>query len=689
MKIIALTILFPLIGWALLGLFGRYLNKKTITTLGVLFPALAFVATVITFINYLNIEGGFQAPEQIVKLWTFMSVGKLTIDFALQVDGLSLVMAFVITGIGSLIHIFAVGYMWEEEGISRFFSYFNLFIAAMMILVLGASLPIMFIGWEGVGLCSYLLIGFYYNKEDGVPAMAGMKAFVVNRIGDFGVLVAMLILFWQIVDSSIPIVSGNILDFVNINQFAGAVFANESWLLIIVVLLLFLGVTGKSAQIPLYVWLPDAMAGPTPVSALIHAATMVTAGVYMLARLSGLVVQSPYAMMVIAIVGALTALWAGSIAVSQYDIKKVIAYSTVSQLGFMVLACGVGAFWVGIFHVVTHAFFKACLFLGSGSVILSMHHEQDIRKMGGLAKRMPKTYVTFVLSSMALMGTPLLSGFFSKDEILWKTFSSTNEYLTKWNGQHILWIFGVIAAAFTAFYSFRLIWWTFLGEERYLKQHSSHGHEDQHHHKLNPTDGSWQLWLPLILLAIGAVLVGYLGTPAWFPLKSEILKEFIGRAASPEIVEAVKHGSKAASEGHESFMLEIGVMCIALAIAFISFLWSFATYAINKDKPAEKFRANFKWLATGSLNKWYLDEVYQWLIVRFGIFISQVICYQFIDKWVIDGIADGSAHTTLWLGNQTKQLTTGNVRQYNLMFFFGAIVVAAIVFFTFYLQQQI
>src|SRR5437773_2550675 len=474
----------PFAGFLLNGLFGSRAGKKFVSIVGPLFSGLSAIAATIAVIQYHHAypEGG----RFVNVVYNWISSGGIGADLAFQLDPLSIVMLLVVTWVGFLIHLYSVGYMAHEEGYWRYFSYLNLFLAEMLVLVLGSSYLVMFVGWEGVGLCSYLLIGFYYDKE--FAAAAGKKAFIVNRIGDFGFLVAMFLMF----------ATFGSVDFAKVSSLAMRGMATPS-IITAICLLLFLGATGKSAQIPLYVWLPDAMAGPTPVSALSHAATMVTAGVYMIARTDVLYLLSPTAMMVVAFIGALTALFAATIAVRQNDIKKVLAYSTVSQLGFMFIGVGVGAFTAGIFHLVTHAFFKACLFLGSGSVIHAMSGEQDIRKMGGLWKKIPVTAWTFAIATYAIAGFPPAAGFFSKDEIL--ASAMANPYFPK-PFNVAIWMVGTVAALCTAYYMFRLVFLTFAGSFRGT-------HEQEHHLHESP----WTMWLPLVVLAflslVGGAILGW------------------------------------------------------------------------------------------------------------------------------------------------------------------------------------
>src|SRR3989441_604383 len=434
----------PLIGAAINGLLGRRFSRRTVVSVALGFCGAAFAWALLVAARFPSL-----GMPHVENLAPWIRAGNFQADFAFYLDQLSLVMLLVVTGVGLLIHIYSVGYMWDEGGFFRFFSYLNLFMFFMLTLVLANNYLLMFIGWEGVGLASYLLIGFWFTKDSA--ASAGKKAFIVNRIGDFGFLIALLLLIKHF----------SSLNFEQVFQSVSKMptEAAEAGLLTAIGLLLMLGAAGKSAQIPLYVWLPDAMEGPTPVSALIHAATMVTAGVYMVARSNFIYQMAPQAMTVVAVIGAVTAFFAASIALVQNDIKRVLAYSTVSQLGYMFLALGVGAFAAGIFHLMTHAFFKALLFLGSGSVIHAMHHEQDMRKMGALKNKIPVTFWTMFVGTLAIAGTPLLSGFFSKDEILWQAFSNPQGHL-------VLWLIGVTVAGMTSFYMFRLLFMTFFGESR-------------------------------------------------------------------------------------------------------------------------------------------------------------------------------------------------------------------------------
>jgi NADH-quinone oxidoreductase subunit L len=498
--VLALIVLLPFAGFLVNATMGRRLPKAVT---GGLASAVMVISFLIAAMQVWTLSGMPPESRQINEtLFTWITSGDFTLDLALRLDALSAVMILVITGIGSLIHIYSTAYMHEETDwdYGRFFSYLNLFCFFMLLLVLGSNVLVMFVGWEGVGLCSYLLIGFYYQKQSASDA--AKKAFVVNRIGDFAFILGALLL----------VVTFNSLDFTTIALAAKAMPVEATFgTLSLITLLMFIGATGKSAQIPLYVWLPDAMEGPTPVSALIHAATMVTAGVYMIGRNAVLFEHAPMTMTIVAVVGVATALMAGTIGLVQNDIKRVLAYSTVSQLGYMFLAMGMGAFGAGIFHLMTHAFFKACLFLGSGAVIHALHGEQDIRKMGGLKKHIPITYWTFLVASIAIAGVPFLSGFFSKDEILFETFL---------HGHQILWGVGALTSLLTATYMFRLVHLTFHGEERFAG--AEHGHDEHSSHPAHSTHGTHLHDAPapmafaLIVLAIGSVLAGYVNIPhAW------------------------------------------------------------------------------------------------------------------------------------------------------------------------------
>ena len=620
----------PLLGFLVNGLIGKSLGRGFVSLVGPGVVLASFVLSVLAFREMVTAPG--QALN--VTLFSWIEVGDLNIPAAFTVDRLSGIFILIITGVGFLIHLYSVGYMWDEEGYYRFFSFLNLFIFFMLLLVLGSSFLLLFVGWEGVGLCSYLLIGFYFERP--AAATAAKKAFVVNRIGDFGFIVATLMLF----------VLFGTLDFAPILATAPSVLEAGGATVTIITLLLFLGATGKSAQIPLYVWLPDAMEGPTPVSALIHAATMVTAGLYMVARLSHLFILSPVTMTVIAVIGAATALFAATIGLAQNDIKRVLAYSTVSQLGYMFMAMGVGAFSAGIFHVTTHAFFKALLFLGSGSVILGLHHEQDMQRMGGLRRAMPITAWTFIIGALAISGFPFLSGFFSKDEILWKAFSSP---IGDWR----LWAVGALTAVLTAFYMFRAVGLTFFGESRVDPHHAGHVRESH-----------WTIWVVLVVLALLSVFGGLIGVP-----------HLIGGDSFPNVLEHYFDGffaSPSGGEGHYPASTEwalLGVTTVfglfAMWLAFRLFAGNLARVAALRDRVAVPYR-----LLAG---KYYIDELYEWIIIRPIHWFSDRVLWRIADAGIIDGIVNSVGLTTRNLGGALRLTQTGVVENYAVGIALGAV----------------
>jgi len=569
----------------------------------------------------------FQGPV-IVHLFDFIQSGKLYIPFSFQVDALSALFLLIITGVGFLIHVYSTSYMGHDEGMVKYFAYLNLFVFSMLLLVLGANYLIMFIGWEGVGLCSYLLIGFWFKNRDYTNA--AKKAFVMNRIGDLGFLVGMLLILLNFGTLSFQEFFGQLH-----NGQAIVTSSTYNW----IALCLFIGATGKSAQIPLYTWLPDAMAGPTPVSALIHAATMVTAGIYMIARTGALYTLAPMILHVVAIIGLATAILAATIAIKQYDIKKVLAYSTVSQLGFMFLALGVGAYTTAVFHVMTHAFFKALLFLGSGSVIHSMGGEQDIRKMGGLGKKMKITQITFLIGCLAISGIPGFSGFFSKDEILANAFS----------GSPVLYYLGVGAAMMTAFYMFRLYFLTFSGDFR--------GTEEQHHH-LHESPAA--ITIPLVVLAILSIIGGFVGVP-----------EVLG--GHNEIATYLSSVVTNTGDFHLAASTEWTLMAVSVIAAVIMII---VAWSVNR-KP--KFAEN-KGLAKVLENKWYVDELYDAVIIRpFGA-LSRLLD-KYVERSGIDGVVNGVGKTVKWGGNRLRLLQSGQVGFYIFIMVLGIVVLFALSFF--------
>jgi NADH-quinone oxidoreductase subunit L len=619
---------FPLLGFLLNGFLGKRFGTRFVTFVGPLAIALSFAQSLVLFFQMLEAEGNVLKEH----LYPWILSGNFEAGINFQVDQLSGLYLLVITGVGFLIHVYSVGYMDGESGYYRFFAYLNLFVFFMLILVLGDSFLLMFVGWEGVGLCSYLLIGYYFEKDSA--AEAAKKAFLFNRIGDFGVLSAVMLIF---------LAFGSI-EFATINAEAATQLEYGGALVTAITLLLFLGATGKSAQIPLYVWLPDAMEGPTPVSALIHAATMVTAGLYMVARLSHLFVLAPFTMNVIAVVGTATALLAATIAVTQTDIKRVLAYSTVSQLGYMFLAMGVGAFGAGVFHVMTHAFFKALLFLGSGSVILAVHHEQDMRKMGALKNKLPITYMTMLLGTFAISGIPFFSGFFSKDEILWKAYSSPL-------GGPWLWGVGFLTAGLTAFYMFRMIYLTFHGESRVDSHTAEHLHESP-----------FSMTIPLMILAALAVTGGFFGVPHVFHVIPNGMENFFQGffAKIPS--------------GHGTVSTEWTLMAFSVAFALLAWFFASRLYHSGFDL-ASGLRSKWESLYQLSLNKWYVDELYNTLIIQPGRLFSTHVLWRLFDQNVIDRAVNTTADVARMVGNSIRPLQNGLTQNYALIFTLGTFLI--------------
>ncbi|MBV9888888.1 MAG: NADH-quinone oxidoreductase subunit L [Acidobacteria bacterium] len=633
--------LLPLLGSAINGLLGAKWPNKIVNAVAVGSTGLAFACALEAVREFSQLP-----PDQIPfvkQFFTWISSGTFRAGFDLQVDQLTVVMLLVVTGVGWLIHIYSTGYMAHEHGYYRFFSYLNLFMFFMLILILAANYVLLFVGWEGVGLCSYLLIGFYFLKKSA--ADAGKKAFIVNRIGDFGFMLGMFLLFKTF----------GTLDFVPLFAKAGPMPADamgQYGTLTIACLLLFVGATGKSAQLPLYVWLPDAMEGPTPVSALIHAATMVTAGVYVVARSHVLYLHSPSAMVIVAIVGCATALFAATIGLVQTDIKKVLAYSTVSQLGYMFLGCGVGAFSAGIFHLMTHAFFKALLFLAAGSVIHAMGGEQDMLKMGGLSKKIKWTYITMLTATLAIAGFPPLAGFFSKDSILLSAYQSDN-------GGKILYGVGLFTALLTSFYMFRLIFLTFFGKQRY-DEHHVHVHESPNN-----------MLVPLMILAVLSLVGGWLAAPAFWGGTDYFTKflepVFAGGATEAATAEAAAHA------------LEIPLAIVAVITATIGLGVAYWLYLSKPEKPAE-FAKSMKGAYNTLLNKYYVDELYAAAVVKPLLWLSTHVLWQTVDVQMIDGAVNGIAHGASEVGDGVRQAQSGNTRSYAVWVVIGAIVVIAIIF---------
>ena len=632
--------LLPLLGSAINGLFGAKWPNKYVT-------AVAISSTGLSFLGTIEAVREFFESGQILfhkEFFTWIAAGNFRAGLDLQMDQLTVVMVLVVTGVGWLIHIYATGYMAHEGGYYRFFSYLNLFMFFMLILVLAANYALLFVGWEGVGLSSYLLIGFWFLKKSA--ADAGKKAFIVNRIGDFGFMLGMFLLFRTF----------GTLDFQTLFAKAGtwpAETMGQFGTFTIACLLLFMGATGKSAQLPLYVWLPDAMEGPTPVSALIHAATMVTAGVYVVARSHILFTHSPTAMLVVAIVGCATAFFAATIGLVQTDIKKVLAYSTVSQLGYMFLACGVGAFTAGIFHLMTHAFFKALLFLAAGSVIHAMGGEQEMPKMGGLGKKIKWTYATMLTATLAIAGIPFFAGFFSKDAILFATFQSEA-------GGRILYAFGLLTALLTAFYMFRLIFLTFHRKLRYDEK------------KVHVHESPWSMLGPLVVLAILSVIGGWFALPTFFQ-GPDYFANFLGPLFGAR--EAAQAGGEAAAH-----QLELILAGVAVAAALIGLIVAYWLY-ISKPQKAAGLAKSMKPAYTTLLNKYYVDELYAFLVVRPLVWLSTNVFWKAADVSGIDGTVNGIAHGASAIGDGLRHSQSGNTRSYAVWVVVGAIVVLAVIFF--------
>jgi NADH-quinone oxidoreductase subunit L len=602
--------LFPLVGFLILGLLNKRLSKSVA---GIIGCGALLASFCIALGIFMNMNG--QPVEIMVAPW--ISAGSFSANFAFLLDPLSSIFLLIITGVGFLIHVYSVGYMHDDENHNIYFSYLNLFVFFMLMLVMGSSYILMFVGWEGVGLCSYLLIGFWFKNK--AYNDAAKKAFIMNRIGDLGFLIGMILIFKTF----------GTTDYLKV--FAGVNgFDSTSGVLTAITLLLFVGAMGKSAQIPLYTWLPDAMAGPTPVSALIHAATMVTAGIYMVARSGVLYALSPVSMTVVAITGLITALFAATIALTQNDIKKVLAYSTVSQLGYMFLGLGVGAFSASVFHVMTHAFFKALLFLAAGSVIHGLSGEQDIRKMGGLKKSMPVTYMTFLLATLAIAGVPPFSGFFSKDEILGAAYSASPVY----------WVIGVVTAMMTAFYMFRLLFLVFFGEFR--GDHSIHAHESPK-----------VMTIPLMILAVLSTIGGFIGIP----------KSLGGGNAIEKFLEPVfKNAESQPSLAGGSEAPEIVLMVITVALAAVSIWYAYKKYIQNKEVPAAE-GTKLPALQNTLYHKYYVDEIYSAIITKpldkISGFLESIVESKFIDN-----IVNKIGALVEWIGGWLRQLQTGNVDFY-------------------------
>ena len=645
--------MFPAIGFLINGFFGRQYSKKVVGWVACSALGLSFLTSILIFFELIGRPSTERVFEKVIFDWVVSGSFQTVIGY--QIDPLSILMALVVSGVSFFIHIYSVGYMHEDPGYPRYFTYLNLFVFMMLNLILANNFLLMFVGWEGVGLCSYLLIGFWFEKDSA--ANAGKKAFVVNRVGDFGFILGMFLLFTSLGKHGIWT-----LDFTE-------VFANANKLdtatVTAITILFFIGACGKSAQIPLYVWLPDAMEGPTPVSSLIHAATMVTAGVYMIARCNVLYTMAPLSMAIVAIVGVATAIYTASIGFCQNDIKKVLAYSTISQLGYMFLGVGVGAFSAGIFHLMTHAFFKGLLFLGAGSVMHALSGELDMRKMGALRKKIPITFWTFFFATLAIAGIPGLSGFFSKDEILWQAFSSSH-------GHFLLWLVAAIAAGMTAFYMFRALFMTFFGESRVDEHVAHHIHESP---KI--------MTVPLMVLAVLSIVGGYIGVPHVLGGANhihEFLAPVLGGGAEPAKAHAgISILSQAWASGGEGgghgATLELLMMVVSVVIALIGIGIAYLFYVKNPALPklvAERWKGLYKLV----FNKYYVDELYEILFINSLKNLGMGLWKGF-DDFVIDGTINGIAYLIGLLSGAMRKMQTGLVQNYAFSMIIGGIVLVA------------
>ncbi|UOF00429.1 NADH-quinone oxidoreductase subunit L [Bdellovibrio reynosensis] len=635
--LMALVILTPFVGFLINGLRYKKHSANLAGTIATIAVGISFICSIILVADLISLPE--ETRKIAVSFFDWMAIDKLKVSAGFVIDQISAIMILVITGVGTLIHLFSIGYMHHDKGAAKYFSYLNLFIFNMLLLVLGDNLLVMFVGWEGVGLCSYLLIGFWFTDKE--KAAAGMKAFVTNRIGDAAFLLGMFVLF----------LTFGTLNFAELNALAPTT-VEASWLgaATLGTLFLFIGATGKSAQIPLYVWLPDAMAGPTPVSALIHAATMVTAGVYMIVRLNPMFMAAPNTMMVIAIIGAATAVFAATIGITQNDIKKVLAYSTVSQLGYMFLACGVGAFGAAMFHLMTHAFFKALMFLGSGSVIHAMHEEQDIRKMGGLKKYLPITHLTFFLGWLAIIGMPPFAGFFSKDEILAYAFNSPL-------GSPVLWAMGAIGATLTAFYMTRLMALTFWGKSRVPSD-------------IHPHESPALMLIPLIVLGVLSVIGGWIGIP-------HVIGEYLGHI--PNVWEHWLHPLIKPIPGfhHLDAVTEFTLMGISVTLAAISAAVAYHFYVRSPETPnrvAEKIKPIYNVV----YHKYFVDEGYFAFIINPLVNISRNTWY-YVDVNFIDKMTYLAGDLVRGMGSFARSIQTGNMQQYAMYIGIGVVVALSFV----------
>jgi NADH-quinone oxidoreductase subunit L len=700
-NLLSLIIFAPLAGAVINWLIGGRLKNELFS--GLVACGTIAISTIVAFMIAFGIgtghEGALVAEKPVLDhIWTWIQVGGFRADFGLGMDRLSGIYALFVTFVGLLIHIFATGYMKGDPGYYRFFAYLNLFMFSMLTLVLADNFLLMFVGWEGVGLCSYLLIGYYINWDEA--RRAAKKAFVMNRIGDWGVLIGIFLVFTLTGTISFY---GKSVDGTQVasalTKFAEMAQEPFGWKLIFaggitsVAVLLFIGATGKSAQIPLFTWLPDAMAGPTPVSALIHAATMVTAGVYMVVRCNAIYQNAPTAMFIVAMIGCATAIFAATIGLAQNDIKKVLAYSTVSQLGYMFLACGVGAFIAAIFHVMTHAFFKALLFLGSGSVIHGMHHEQDMRKMGNLKKYMPVTFITMLMGWLAICGIPIWAGFFSKDEILYRTFAATN---LPGSLNYVLWGVGALTALLTAVYMTRMMWMTFFGEERFHDEVPDDGtvslpvtgaDEHQHDvpHDFHPHESNWLMTAPLVILAILSTVGGLVGVPYAMsslvgkgdvnvfehtlePVIAHVGKNVVHEKAGKEHEAAAEPKTTehaAAEHSAEEISTERKLAGLSVVLAILGIVIGFAAFA---SKPVRKMPQIL-------IDKWRIDELYNGYVVDPITNLSRKGLWQGFDLGFIDGIVNGIGHFVVEIGNLIRGLQVGFVRSYAAIILVGALAV--------------
>jgi len=627
--------LLPLAGSAINGLIGRRLPKPVISLVACGSAGLSFLLAALTFFGLNSLPA---AERHIVETYfTWIASGDFIAEAQFLLDPLSAVMLLVVTGVGFVIHIYSIGYMHAEDGYYRFFAYLNLFLFSMLILVLAGNFLLMFVGWEGVGLCSYLLIGYYFERRSAGDA--GKKAFIVNRIGDVGFVLGVLLIFLTFGNIEFTRVFHDIAaDTQRFPVEAGA------GILTAIALLLFIGATGKSAQIPLYVWLPDAMEGPTPVSALIHAATMVTAGVYMVVRCSPIFSRAPIAMEVVAVVGVITALFAATIGLAQTDIKRLLAYSTVSQLGYMFVAAGVGAFSAGIFHLMTHAFFKALLFLGAGSVIHAMSGEQDLLRMGGLRRHTPITYRTMFIAALAISGIPPFAGFFSKDEILWSAWS---------RGHSIIWILGLLTAGLTAFYMFRLIFLTFHGHERFPEETRHHLHE-------SPPS----MTLPLVILAILSVVGGLVGLPPWLHLGANQFEHYL--EPSLELALLPQHGAVSHSVEFTFAVISVVVALIGIALA----RWIYLKRPGLSDTIAARMGRLYRLV----FRKYLVDEAYDFLFVNPTVKASTGVLWRTVDIAVIDGAVNGTGHSIRTAAGILRHMQSGLIRSYAAWILAGLLI---------------